>query len=172
MAASGAISARTTGAGGKGAPDLALEALDEQRQVQRLGHPRAHHEAFVGQLGGGDEQVLHVERWLDLHTGARRAVARVGELVHAAGGHDDRLAGLGDDRPHPEPEAHPALEDVEALLLLGMHVRAGHTAVGRQGQLELDQLAVGVGGGAVELDALAAHGVLDDLSGVGHLGRS
>jgi hypothetical protein len=54
-----------------------------------------------------------------------------------------------------------ALEHVEALLLLGMNVRAGHVAVGREGQLELEQLAGGVGRGLQEGDLLAADGVVD-----------
>ena len=78
------------------------------------------------------------------------------------------LAGAGDDLAHAEAEGQLALEDVEALLLLGVHVRAGHVAVGRQRELELEQLAAGVGGGPEELDRLAGDGVLDDLSGVGH----
>ena len=59
------------------------------------------------------------------------AVAAVGEAVRAAGGDDDGVAGLGDDRAQAEAEAHRALEHVEALLLLGVHVRAGHAAVRR-----------------------------------------
>ena len=66
-----------------------------------------------------------------------------------------------------EPELHRALEHVEALLLLGVHVRAGHAPVGRELQLELEQRAVGVRGGLQELDALPADGVVDDLSGDG-----
>jgi hypothetical protein len=50
-----------------------------------------------------------------------------------------------------------------------VHVRAGHLAVGGQRELELEQLAVRVGRGAQELDALAADGVVNDLSGTGHV---
>jgi hypothetical protein len=57
---------------------------------------------------------------------------------------------------------------VEALLLLGVHVSARDAAVGSEVELELEQLAVGVGRRAQELDALTADGVLDDLSGVCH----
>ena len=106
--------------------------------------------ALVGELDGRLEQLLHVERGDDLDARARRRVAAVGELVHAAGRDDDGLAGAGDDRAHAEAELHRALEHVEALLLLGVHVRAGHVAVGRELELELEQLAVGVGGGLEE----------------------
>jgi hypothetical protein len=51
------------------------------------------------------------------------------------------VAGLGDDRAQAESEPHRALEDLEALLLLGMHVRSGHVAVGRELELELEQRA-------------------------------
>ena len=68
----------------------------------------------------------------------------------------------------PEAELHRALEHVEALLLLRVHVRTGDVAVGGQLELELEQLAVGVGSGLEEGDALAADGVVDGLSGVSH----
>jgi hypothetical protein len=58
---------------------------------------------------------------------------------------------------------------VEALLLLGVHVRAGHMTVLGQLELELEQPAVGVGSGLEEGDALAADGVLEGLSCEGHV---
>ena len=88
--------------------------------------------------------------------------------MHAAGGHRDRVAGQRHDRAQPDAELHRAFEHVEALLLLRVHVRAGNAAVGGELELELEQLAVGVGGGAQEFDALAGDGVLDDLSCMGH----
>ena len=91
------------------------------------------------------KQLLHVERGLDLDAHPRRALAAVREAVHAAGGDDDGLARAGDDPPQAEAERHRALEHVEALLLLGVHVRAGHVPVLRQLQLELEQAAVRVG---------------------------
>ena len=53
--------------------------------------------------------------------------------------------------PQTEPERHRALEHVEALLLLGVDVGAGHAAVGAELELELEQLAAGVGGGLEEV---------------------
>jgi hypothetical protein len=123
----------------------------------------------VGELGGRDEKVLHVQRRGDLDAGARHTLAAVGELVHAAGRHDDCLARLGDDGAQAEAELHGALEHLEGLLLLRVHVRTGDAPVGSERELELEELAVGVGRGAHELDALAADGVLDDLSRVGHV---
>jgi hypothetical protein len=102
---------------------------------------------------------------------ASRQRSRLASGAHAALRHDDRLTGLGDDRAQPDAELHRSFEDVEALLLLGVHVRAGHAAVGRELELELQQLAAGIRGGAEELDLLAADGVLNDLSGM-RTGRS
>jgi hypothetical protein len=150
-------------------PDLAAEAVDEQGQVQRLRHARAHDVALQRELGGGGQQVLHVERRDDLDAGAGDAVAAVGELVHAASRDHDGLARLGGDLLHPEPERHRALEHVKALLLLRVDVRAGHATVRRELELELEQLARRVRGGLQERDALAAHGVLDRLSGESHV---
>ena len=88
--------------------------------------------------------------------------------MDASRGDDDRLARAGDDPPQTEPERHLAFEHVEALLLLRVHVGAGHVAVGRELELELEPLAGRVGGGLQEGDPLAADGVLDGLSGVSH----
>jgi hypothetical protein len=90
--------------------------------------------------------------------------------VDLAGGDRDDLAGAGDDLLQAHAERHRALDDLEALLLLGVDMGAGHGAVGGELQLDLEQLAVGVGGGLDEGDLLAADGVLDRLSCVGHLG--
>jgi hypothetical protein len=119
-------------------------------------------------LDRGLEELFHVERGDDLDPSARRAVAVVGEAVHATGGDDDRLARAGDDLAHAEAELHLALEDVEALFLLGVHVGAGDVAVGGELELDLELLAGGVAGRLQERDALAADGVMDDLSGVSH----
>ncbi len=124
--------------------DLAAEARDEQRQVQRLGHARPRHVALERELDGRLEQVLHVERGDDLDAAAGDVVAGVLELVDGAGGDDDGLAGLGHDAAEAAAELHPAGEHVEALLLLGVHVCTGDAAVRRELELELEQLAVRV----------------------------
>jgi hypothetical protein len=49
-----------------------------------------------------------------------------------------------------------------------MHVPARHVAVGREDDVELEQLAVRVGRRAAEVNALAADGVVDDLACVCH----
>ena len=152
-------------------PHLAPEAADEQRQVQRLRHPGPPHPALHRELGGRGQEVLHVERGHDLDARPGHAFAAVRELVHAARGHHDRLARRRDDLPHPEPERHRPLEHVKALLLLGVDVRAGHAAVRGELELELEQLAGRVGGGLDERDALAAHGIVDRLSGESHWGE-
>jgi hypothetical protein len=45
--------------------------------------------------------------------------------VHLPGGDHYGLACLGDDLLHPVAELHAPLEDLELLLLLRVHVRAG-----------------------------------------------
>jgi hypothetical protein len=90
--------------------------------------------------------------------------------VDLAGGHDDDVAGLRDDLLHPEAELQRASVHDEALLLLGVHMSAWDVAVGGEREVELEQLAVRVGGGAAELEALAADGVVEDESGVSHEG--
>ena len=170
MAATGAISACTTGAGGNSA-HLPAEAPDEEGEVQQLRHPGAPHLALGGELCRRAQELLHVERRRDLDPSPRRAVTAVGEPVHAPGGHDDDVARGRDDRAQAETERHRAGEHVEALLLLGVHVGPGNAAVGGELELELEQLATGVGGGAQELDPLTADGVRDGLPGVCH-GRS
>jgi hypothetical protein len=90
--------------------------------------------------------------------------------VRGPGRHGDDVAGLGDDRLEALAEAHAPGDDLEALLLGGVDVEPGDAPLGRQLHVEGEQLAARVGGGAAERDALAAGGVLDDLSGVGHDG--
>ena len=49
-------------------------------------------------------------------------------------------------------ELERALEHLEALALVRVDVRGGDGAVGLDGDLDLDELAVGVGRGAEEVD--------------------
>ena len=99
-------------------------------------------------------------------------VAAVLEGVDLAGRDGDDVAGVGDDLLHAHAEGHRAFEDLEALLLLGVDVSTGHGAVGGELELDLQQLAVGVGSGLDERDLLAADGVLEGLSCVSHVGVS
>jgi hypothetical protein len=92
----------------------------------------------------------------------------VSPALDRAAGHDDGLAGAGLDGAAAEAERHLALEDLEALLLMGMDVHARDLAVGRELELDLQALAVRVGRGGEERDALAADGVLDDLTCIRH----
>ena len=71
-------------------------------------------------------------------------------------------------RRQAEAEAHPPGHDLEALLLSRMDVRAGDVTVGREHEVDRQQLAAGVGGRLPEDDPLAADRVVDDLSCVGH----
>ena len=125
--------------------------------------------ALLGEIHGGLEELLHVERRDDLHANVGVGVAAVAELVDAARRDDNALAGLGDDLAEAEAELHPPGVDVKALLLLGVNVGPGHVPVGGEREVELQQLAVGVGRGAPEGDPLTADRVVDCLSCVRHL---
>jgi AcrR family transcriptional regulator len=93
----------------------------------------------------------------------------VGEVVTDAGRDDDHRAGAGDDPLPSQPEAHRALDDLEALLLQRVAVQATrHAGIRRQFEVDRDELAVRSRGGLAEGDPLAARGVLECLSWVCH----
>ena len=152
---------------------LVLELAHEQRQVERPREAAAQRAPLLGEADRGLEHPLHLERGSHLDADERAGVAEVGEVVRHAGGHDDDLAGAGDDALAAHPEAHRAVDDLEALLLLRVNVqRARHAAAGRELEVDRDQLAVGVCRGLAERDPLAACGVLECQSCVGHVGSS
>jgi hypothetical protein len=97
-------------------------------------------------------------------------VTGVEEPVGLAGRDYDGLPGPGDDLLHSEPETHRAADDLEGLLLLGMDVRAGDGAAGREHELDRQQLTVGVRGRLAEDDLLAADRILQNLSCTSHRG--
>src|SRR5215211_1270771 len=161
--------------GREGALHLARELAREEREVERHRHALARGAPAPRQLHRGLEELLHPERRGYLDPGARRPVADVLELVRLAGGHHDDVTRPGDDRLAAEPESHAAAPHLEALLLLGVHVLAGHVPVGGQLEVDLEQLAARVGRGPAEGDPLATDRVLDDLTCVCHvllLGRA
>ena len=71
----------------------------------------------------------------------------------------------GDDRAQPDPEAHLAGDDLEALALLGVHVRHRDGAAGLEREVEREQLTLGARRGGGEREALAGDRVLDGLAG-------
>src|SRR3954470_7227992 len=154
----------------EGRLDLAAVLADEERQVQRLRHALGRRPAVLGEGDGRLEELLHLERRADLDADLGGLVTRVLERVDLAGRHRDDVAGAGDDLLQAHAEGHRALDDLEALLLLGVDVRAGHGAVGGELEFDLDQLAVGVRSSLDEGDLLAADGVLEGLSCVSHFG--
>jgi hypothetical protein len=107
---------------------------------------------------------------LDAHDGT--LLAHVRELVGLAGLDHHDVAGLGGHATKALLEADAPAEHLEALLLRGMHVHAGHVAVRRERDVELEQLALRVSRRLTKRDPLAADGVLDDLSSVCHFDRS
>jgi len=89
--------------------------------------------------------------------------------VLLAGRDDDHLAGTRDDALASHFEAHRALHDLEALLLLGMNVlTARDTPAGGKLELDREQLTGRVGRRFAEGDALSARRVLECLSSVRH----
>ena len=84
------------------------------------------------------------------------------------GGASTTSPGPRDERAQPEPEAHRARDDLEALGLDRMHVRDRDLAAGAQREVEREQLAAGAGGGVREREALAGDRVLERLAGSDH----
>ena len=131
---------------------------------------RVRHAPRVRLAVGGEgehrlEEPLELERRADLAAEAGPCVAGVAEAVHGARLDGDDLSGAGDDLRAPVPELERALEHLEALALVRVDVRGGDGAVGDDADLDLDELAVGLGGGLQKADLLAGDGVLDGLAG-------
>jgi hypothetical protein len=84
--------------------------------------------------------------------------------VADAGRHHDDLPGSDEDPPAAHAEPHPAAHHLEALLLLGVDVKARRHPPAR-GDFEVDhhQLTAGLRRGLVKRDPLARQRVLDHL---------
>jgi hypothetical protein len=67
-----------------------------------------------------------------------------------------------------DPEGRRPGEDLEPLLLLRVNVGGGDEATRAEDEIELQQLAVGVGGGLQERESFAGDRVLERLAGAGH----
>ena len=149
--------------------DLVLELLGEQGQIERPRDAAQHRAALLGEADGGLEELLHVQRRAHLDADERVTVADVREVVLLAGGDDDHLARPCHDPLAAHPEAHRALDDLEALLLLRVDVPATGDPPAR-GELEVDrqQLAARVRPGPSERDPLSAGRVLECLSCLRH----
>ena len=72
--------------------------------------------------------------------------------------------GSGDDSRPAVAELERPLEHLEALALERVDVRGGDGAVGLDGDLDLDELAVGVGRCLKEVDGLAGERILDRVA--------
>jgi hypothetical protein len=149
---------------------LLVELAQEQRQLQRLGHPGLGGAAVTGQPHHGLVQAFHRQRRPHLDPHHRRLGAGVGEPVVAAGLHRHLIAGAGNDGAAALAEPDGPGQHPEALLLHRVDVAAWHLAVGGQDQIEAQQLPAGVGGGLVEDEPLAADRVVEYLSCKGHGG--
>jgi hypothetical protein len=122
---------------------------------------------LLGEADGGLEELLHLQRRAHLDADERVTVADIREVVPLATGDDDHRAGSRDGPLASHPEAHRALDDLEALLLLRVDVLATRDPPAR-GKLEVDreQLAARVRRRLAERDPLCAGRVLGGLSAV------
>src|ERR687896_1105949 len=148
---------------------LVLELLGEQGEVERPRDAAQHRAVLLGEADGGIEELLHLQRRAHLDANERVTVADVREVVLLARWDDDNLTGPRDDPLASHPEAHRALDDLEALLLLRVNMLAARDPPAR-GQLEVDrqELAARVRRCLAERDPLPAGRVFECLSCVCH----
>ena len=140
----------------------------DDRQPHRVRHPLLVHLAVLGEREHRLDQLLEVERGLDLADEMRGLLTDVAEAMRRAGRDEDAVARLRDERALAEPELELAGEHLEGLFLLGVHVRGGDRAVRLHERLDDDRLAVRVGGRRAEDERLAGDGIRDGLAGGDH----
>src|ERR687896_1835124 len=148
---------------------LVLEPLGEQGEVERPRDATQHRAVLLGEADGGLEELLHLQRRAHLDADERVTVADVREVVLLARWDDDNLTGPRDDPLSSHPEAHRALDELEAPLLLRVNMLAARDPPAR-GQLEVDrqQLAARVRRCLAEREPLPTSRVLECLSCVRH----
>jgi len=114
----------------------------EQGEIERPRDAAQHRAALLGEADGGLEELLHLQCRAHLDADERVLVADIREVVPLASGDDDHLAGPRDDPLASHLEAHRALDDLEALLLLRVDV-LGTRDPSARGKLEVhrEQLA-------------------------------
>jgi hypothetical protein len=127
------------------------------------------HTAVLSQTDRGLEEALHLEGGGHADAHGRALLTPVFELVCLAPPDDHNVTGLGVDLLEAPAEADVPGEDLEPLLLVGVHVHPGHCSVWGQLDVDFEVLATRVGGGLAEGDPLAAYRVHDGLSCVCHL---
>lgn len=100
---------------------------------------------------------------------ARPHGAVADQLVRSPGRNDDRVAGSQKPGVPGDVETHLTRDDLVALLLAGMEVLLGEEALGREGKLKEERLALRVWCRRLEGDPLAGDRVLDYLPCAGHV---
>ncbi len=138
-------------------------------EPERVGHPLAVRLALGREAEHRLDERLELERGAYLADEAGLAVAGVPEAVRRAGLDRKDVARLRHDLLVADPEAEPALEHLEALGLVRVHVRRGDEPVGADDRLDEDGLAVGLAGRLVKDEDLAGYGVLEPVSLANHL---
>src|SRR5437763_4749786 len=138
-------------------------------EAQQVGHALPVRLAVGGEREHRLEQRLELQRRADLADEPDRLIARVPETVRGAGLERYELARAeGLLLPAGLQPELPGL-DREALALGRVHVRGCDAAVGLDDGLDHDRLAVGVGRGGEERDALAGDRVVDGVACADHL---
>jgi hypothetical protein len=137
-------------------------------ETKRVGHALAVRPAVVGEPEHRLDQRLELQRRADLGPEARVGLARVPELVRRTGIDAERLTRLCHDRLLAGLERDLALEDLERLGLVRVHVGGRNGAVGLDDDLDEDVLASRVGRCLDEANDLAGHGVVQGVSGANH----
>ena len=132
------------------------------------GHPLLRDLAVLGEREHRLDQLLEAERGGDLAHEVGGLVADVLEPVRRPGRDEHAIAGLRDDRVLADAELQLAGENLEELLLGGVHVRRSDCAVRLDECLDDDTLAVRVGGRRAEHESLAGDAVRDGLAGGDH----
>ena len=124
----------------------------ERREVEQVPrHAALRHPAGLGHRDYLTEHLLHREGGPHLDQHASLLIAGVGEAVHDSGRDFDDVAGLGHLGPEADPEAHPALDDLEAHGLNRVDVGDRQGAARPQAELEGEKLAVVARGVSVKV---------------------
>jgi len=114
-------------------------------------------------MSSEDDQIA--QRRANLDAQPCRLIAGVGERVRDTRIDLHHVARARHPAAQPEPEAHLALQNLEALGLDRVHMRDRHRAAGPKLEVEGQQLTVGALRRVREGEALARDRVLQRLSG-------
>jgi hypothetical protein len=142
--------------------------LRDHGETERVRHPVAVRLAISGEVEHRLDQRLERERGPHLADEAGLDVAAVPEAVRGARLDDDHVARTRHEPLAPDLHADRALDDLEALRLVRVHVRRGDDAARAHRALDEHVLAVGRRGRLDEGEPLARDLVLEGLADGDH----